>query len=196
MEDAGTLLRRLTASLGDRRAPVAAPAGARRAAVLVPVVGAREPALLLCERTHDVLEHKGEICFPGGSLEPHDRDAVAAALREAHEELGVSASDVEIVGLLGDVQTTSSNFVVTPVVGFLQRLPRLRPNRLEVSRWLLVSLAALQARGVERSFYCAAAGCSRVHYEYVVPGARIWGATARIVRSLLARPAAVEGVTR
>src|ERR1700681_2186914 len=77
----------------DRFAP------ARRAAVLVLIVGRDEPLqLVLFERPLEVAEHKGEICFPGGSIEAGDADAVSAALREASEELGIPPDDVEVLG--------------------------------------------------------------------------------------------------
>src|SRR5437879_12163370 len=97
-------------------------AGVRRAAVLVPLVSADDGLSLLCfERTHDVLEHKGEICFPGGSIDPVESGPVEAALREANEELGIEPGDVDVLGLLDDVHTTVSNYAITPVVGYIPR---------------------------------------------------------------------------
>ncbi len=158
----------------------------RPAAVLVPLLGSRaHPTLLLCERSTDVLEHKGEICFPGGSLEPHDRDAIDAALREAQEELALSRELVSVVGLLDDVETVVSNYTITPVVGYVEANPVLTPDPLEVSRTLVVPLLRLLEPGVEDSAPTEHGGVTRVRYTYIFDGNKVWGATARIVHSLL-----------
>ncbi len=158
----------------------------RPAAVLVPLLGSRvNPTLLLCERSTDVLEHKGEICFPGGSIERHDRGAVDAALREAQEELALSRELVSVLGLLDDVETTVSNYTITPVVGYVEGNPALLPDPLEVSRVLTVPLLRLLEPGVEVSAQTEYGGVIKMRYAYVFDGTKVWGATARIVHSLL-----------
>ena len=159
---------------------------ARRAAVLVPIVATGDGMRILCfERTHEVLEHKGEICLPGGSLEPHDDGPVAAALREAHEELGISADGVEVLGLLDDVHTVVSGYVITPVVGFMTAPPDVVPDALEVARPISVPLDMLLQEGVEAYELRAPDGTQRTIYAYQVGTDRIWGATARIIHGLL-----------
>ncbi|MBV8171983.1 MAG: CoA pyrophosphatase [Candidatus Eremiobacteraeota bacterium] len=161
--------------------------GTRSAAVLVTLAGADGDLSLVCfERTHEVAEHKGEICFPGGSVELADADAIDAALREAHEELGLPRDQVDVLGTLDDVHTSVSNYVITPVVGHLTHLPALVPDPLEVARPVVVALAELMKPGVEGVEWREWRGVQRKIYYYPVAGGRIWGATARIVHNLLA----------
>ncbi len=159
---------------------------ARRAAVLVPLVGEDAELQLICfERTHEVLEHKGEICFPGGSIEPHDADEADAALREAHEELGLPREAIEIIGSLDDVHTVASSYVITPIVGHLKTMPQLVLDPIEVARPVVVSLEQLRAPGAEGMEWREWRGTQRQIFHYPVSGGRIWGATGRILHDLL-----------
>jgi 8-oxo-dGTP pyrophosphatase MutT (NUDIX family) len=160
---------------------------ARLAAVLVLVAGAEEsPQLLLFERTMDVADHKGEICFPGGSIEEGDVDAVSAALREAREELGIEPADVDVLGCLDDVHTVGSNYVITPVVGSIEKMPALVPDSTEVARPIVIGVARLSAPGAWPLERIDIAGAMREFEAHRVEGGLIWGATARILRSFLA----------
>ena len=141
--------------------------------------------LVLFERTLDVAEHKGEICFPGGSIEAGDADAVSAALREAHEELGIRPNDVDVLGSLDDVHTARSNYVITPVVGSIDATPILIPDPVEVARPLVLSLDRLSAPGAWTIESIDVGGAVRDLEAHRVGDARIWGATARILRSFL-----------
>src|SRR5689334_19858430 len=119
--DASIAIEALQRRLGVRPRVEHHDEGARRAAVLIPIVSAPAGLQLLCfERTDEVLEHKGEICLPGGSIEEDDRDVVDAALREAREELGIDPASVRVLGLLDDVHTVVSNYIITPVAGFIK----------------------------------------------------------------------------
>jgi 8-oxo-dGTP pyrophosphatase MutT (NUDIX family) len=161
-------------------------ANARRAAVLVPLLASPTGLELLCfERTHEVLEHKGEICLPGGSIEAADAGPVEAALREANEELGIVGSDVDVLGLLDDVHTTVSNYVITPVVGYISSPPNVVCDALEVARPILVPVSALLMRGVEAYELRGPDGTLRTIYAYHIGEDRIWGATARIIHNML-----------
>jgi len=172
--------------LRDRFRTPLTDAGARRAAVLVPLVAAADGLEMLCfERTHEVLEHKGEICLPGGSIDPQDAGPVEAALREAHEELGIAAGDVDVLGLLDDVHTTVSNYVITPVVGYIAAPRAIVCDALEVARPINVPLSGLLSRGVESYELRTPDGTLRTIYAYHIGGDRIWGATARIIHSML-----------
>jgi 8-oxo-dGTP pyrophosphatase MutT (NUDIX family) len=93
------------ARLGARRRRVVAPGSLIRAAVLVPIVDRGEAALVFAQRTDRVGHHKGQISFPGGRVDPGDADDLAAALREAREEVGLDPPRVEPLGLLDDTET-------------------------------------------------------------------------------------------
>ena len=184
--DAATSIESLRARLGVRHRVEHHDVGARRAAVLVPIIATTDGLELLCfERTHEVLEHKGEICLPGGSVESDDRDDVQAALREAREELGIDPASVQVLGLLDDVHTTVSNYIITPVAGFIDAPPEVVCDPLEVARPIVVPIATLLSQGVEAYELRAPDGVARTIYAYHVGADRIWGATARIIHGLL-----------
>jgi len=159
---------------------------ARRAAVLVPIFPMHDGLQILCfERTHEVLEHKGEICLPGGSIDEEDAGATEAALREAREEVGIPPSSVDVLGFLDDVHTTVSNYVISPVVGYIASPPDVVPDALEVARPIAVPVRELLERGVERYELRGPDGKTHRIYAYHIGGDRIWGATARIIHGML-----------
>ena len=180
------VLATLRSQLHDRARSPNVAGEARRAAVLVPLVGEGDQLdLILFERSIDVAEHKGEICFPGGSAEPQDANPIETALREAEEELALPRSAVEVLGVLDGVPTNVSNYLITPVVGHVRDDPALVADRVEVARIIRVPVARLLAAGVESSAVTSYAGVSRLRYTYAFDGNRVWGATARILHSLL-----------
>ncbi len=168
------------AAASDERVP------ARRAAVLVLLVGCQEPLqLVLFERSLEVADHKGEICFPGGSIEEGDSDVVSAALREAWEELGIPPGDVAVLGCLDDVHTVKSNYVITPVVGHLQAMPVLIPDPMEVARPIVLALDSVTAPDAWKMERIDVGGAVREFEAHRIGDARIWGATARILRAFI-----------
>ena len=165
--------------------PGPAPAGLRRAAVLLPLVQARgDAALLLTKRSDAVETHKGQISFPGGVLEAGEspRDA---ALRETYEEIGVGSADVEVLGALGDEVTVVSGFLVTPFVGTLPYPYPFRPSPQEVRGIIEVPLRALLDPQNFRSETWDRGGRPVPVFFYTAGSEVIWGATARIIARFL-----------
>ena len=167
------------------RAPAAA-------SVLVAIVVRDEPTVLLTQRTDHLTDHPSQISFPGGRAEPGDADAVATALREAHEEIGLEASDVEVLGQL-PTYTTGTGFVVTPVIGLVRPDLRLRPDPGEVAEIFEVPLAWLMDPARHQRHAIELAGGRReflsIPWLGVDPDGRprrylIWGATAAMLRNL------------
>ena len=174
-------LRRALTAREPRRPHVT---GARAAAVLVPIVGIPEPTLILTLRTDTVRSHKGQISFPGGSIDPGDPSAEAAALREAHEEIGLDPASVRILGELDTTPTFVSGFVITPVVGWIDRPPSLEPNPAEVAEVLEVPISALtESARVEPGF--SLAGRTYPTEAWLWKDHAVWGITARLLGLLL-----------
>ena len=153
------------------------------AAVLVPVVIHDEPTVLLTERSSDLKHHAGQISFPGGRLEPGDDDAIAAALRETQEEVGLEPERVEIIGYL-DKYLTITGYSVTPVIGFVTPGFELRLDKTEVRSTFEVPLSYLmnpENHKRERYQFNAASV-----YVYSIPfeSHNIWGATAAMLVGL------------
>jgi len=160
--------------------------GERQAAVLVPFVGAAgEPTLLFIRRAEGLDVHSGQVAFPGGNRDPEDAGPVATALREAQEEVGLAPAEVEVLGLLPDVVTMTTGYCITGVVALLAAGAVPRPDRREVAEAFTVRLAALADPAVYREEVRTVNGPTRrVPYFDVAPHL-IWGATGRVVRTLL-----------
>ncbi|MEA2507019.1 MAG: hypothetical protein QOH48_1637 [Actinomycetota bacterium] len=158
--------------------------GARDAAVLIPIVGGPSPTLLFTVRTDTVSSHKGQISFPGGSVDPRDLSLEAAALREANEELGIPPADVRILGRLDSVPTFVSGYVIHPFVGWLEELPQLEPSSAEVASVMQVPVGDL-GNDIRAEPGAAHLGRSYPTESWIWRDQVIWGATARIIRLLL-----------
>jgi 8-oxo-dGTP pyrophosphatase MutT (NUDIX family) len=110
---------------------------------LSPVDGADDLELVLVQRPHSMRTHAGQVALPGGAVDPGDPDGVAAALREAHEEVGLDPASVRVLGSLDRSYIPVSNFDVLPVVGLWDGRSALRPNPGEVAGILRPSLRQL-----------------------------------------------------
>ncbi len=161
------------------------PAGAlTAAAVLVPLIEAPEGfRVLFTRRTEHLSNHAGQISFPGGRCEPGDRDAIACALRETEEEIGLDRRFVTIFGRL-DPYVTVTGFRIEPVVGFVAPGFTLRPDADEVAEVFEVPLDFLLDPRNHRRDSGMRNGIQR--YWYAIPYGRhnIWGATAGMLMNL------------
>jgi 8-oxo-dGTP pyrophosphatase MutT (NUDIX family) len=158
--------------------------GTKDAAVLVPLHGDPLTAVFT-ERRADLRRHAGEISFPGGRQDEPDEDLRMTALREAEEEIGLPAAEVELVGALPPVGTFVTGYRIYPFVG------RIPPGRVwtlqesEVAQVLEFSLPELVAGHEMKRL--VRKGVPIKTPTYTVDGHLIWGATGRIVQSLLER---------
>jgi len=156
-----------------------------QAAVLVPVTDRAEPGVILTQRTDSMRRHAGQVAFPGGRLDPGE-DPVAAALREAEEEIGLPRSVVTIAGV-ADRYRTVTGYEVTPVVAVVPPDLVFVRSEAEVAEVFEVPLGFVldMANHVEATVEWQ--GRDRHYYEISFDGRRIWGATAAMIVNLSRR---------
>lgn len=156
------------------------------AAVLVPIVDRPEPGLILTLRTETVRRHAGQIAFPGGRIDPQDESPIAAALREAWEEIALPVDTVTIVGT-ADRYRTVTGYDVTPVLGVVPPDLPLVAQPDEVAAIFEVPLHHMldPAHQIVRTAIWQ--GQERRYYEIEWQGRRIWGATAAMIVNLTRR---------
>ncbi len=159
--------------------------GLTPAAVLVPLFRKEgSHHVLFTKRTDLVKSHKGEISFPGGVFDESDRTLKATALRESYEEIGVKATDLEILGCLDDVITVT-NYLVRPFVGFLPYPYPFVISPKEIDEIIQIPLLALFERDRFDQKIIQSQGRERVIYTYRYGRHVIWGATAWILKQFL-----------
>ncbi len=155
------------------------------AAVLIAVTDRTEPGLLLTVRREHLRTHAGQIAFPGGRVD-RGEGAVAAAVREAQEELGLDPAEVEIIGELEDYRTITG-YVVTPVLGVIPPDLRLAPHEHEVADWFEAPLNYLVDPANRQLETAVFAGRERRYWLIEWRNKRIWGATAAMLVNLSRR---------
>jgi 8-oxo-dGTP pyrophosphatase MutT (NUDIX family) len=166
--------------------PVPAALGALKAAVLLPILAAKEPRLLFTRRTESLAKHSGQVSFPGGRSEEGDLSAIGTALRETFEEIGIASNYITVVGYL-DRYLTGTGFDIQPVVGMLSEGFMLAPDPREVAHVFEVPLAFLLDPANRRREERQIGGRLRRFYAFHYGGHEIWGATAAIVVDLAER---------
>ena len=155
----------------------------RPAAVLVPVVDHAEPGVLLTMRTSELPSHANQIAFPGGKIDSGDASPLAAALREAQEEIGLDAALIEPIGYL-DLYLTFTGFRILPVVARVIPNYQLRINASEVADAFEVPLAFVMDEANHARKSRDWKGVTRHYYEMPFGERYIWGVTAGILRNL------------
>ena len=177
----------------SRHQPRVAPEMGRPAAVLVPLLPRPDGLhLLFTERSPSLKTHAGQVSFPGGSIDPGDGSARAAALREAEEEVGLDPAHARVVGVLDDCPTFVTGFVITPVVAVIAPEQFVLGGRYpwRASAGEVVALHELPLAGFcdpanLRIEQREAQGFVYELFWYTVQGTTVWGATARILHQLV-----------
>lgn len=157
----------------------------RPAAVLAAITDRERPGFLLIHRPSNMRSHPGQVAFPGGKIDPGE-DAVEAALREAHEELGINSRDVTVIGT-SDVYRTGSGYAITPVIAVVPPDLQLNPSPTEVAAWFEapVDFVFDAANHTQHSAHWQ--GAERRYIEILWQEHRIWGVTAGIIANLARR---------
>jgi 8-oxo-dGTP pyrophosphatase MutT (NUDIX family) len=168
-----------------RPMPVEFPGGRRSAVLIALFPGERGAEVVLTRRSQGLRNHRGEISFPGGRLDPGETP-VDAALREAHEEVALDPALVTVVGELDQIATMVSHSLIVPVVGTLDRRPQLRASAGEVDRILTAPLVDLLDAEVYREERWGLAPLDRAIHFFELEDETVWGATGRILVQLLA----------
>lgn len=158
----------------------------REAAVLIPITDRPDPGVILTQRPDWLRSHAGQVAFPGGKIDAEDANAIAAALREAEEELAMPREHVTVLGE-ADIYHTGSGYRIAPVVGIIPPDLPLIANPEEVSDWFEVPLTfLLDPTNLERKKGIWQ-GQNRHYYDMTWQGRRIWGVTAGIIANLARR---------
>ena len=170
----------IVGDLPDERAAASVPA-----AVLIGVTERPEPGVILTVRRDHMRTHAGQIAFPGGRIDPGE-NAVAAALREAWEEIGLDPESTQIVAEL-DGYRTVTGYAVTPVLAVVAPDQPLSPHEHEVADWFEAPLDFILDPANQQRKSALFQGRERQYYEIVWNDRRIWGATASMIVNLSRR---------
>jgi 8-oxo-dGTP pyrophosphatase MutT (NUDIX family) len=158
----------------------------RPAAVLVPIIDRSAPTVLLTLRTAELASHAGQVAFPGGKIDPSDESPVAAAMREAKEEIGLAPTLIEPIGYL-DLYLTFSGFRIVPTVARVKQEFTLTLNPWEVTETFEVPLDFLMTPSNHQRKTRDWKGIAREYYAIPFENRYIWGITAGILRNLYDR---------
>lgn len=154
------------------------------AGVLVPIIHDKnELNVLFTERTTHLKHHAGQISFPGGRMEPGDRDLAATTLRETREEIGLPAKQITLLGSLEPL-LSSTGFLVTPFIGLLIKIPPLKIDPFEVARVFTAPLNFVLDPVNQNKEEIIFKGKPRTIYTINYQGNKIWGLTAAILLKL------------
>ncbi|MGD0795526.1 MAG: CoA pyrophosphatase [Dehalococcoidales bacterium] len=156
-------------------------------AVLIPLYQEQgQYYIVFIKRTDIVKTHKGQVSFPGGGRDSCDKTLRDTAIREACEEIGLRAEDIDVIGELDDEITTTSNYIVTPFVAMIPWPYKFTIEKAEVDEIISVPVSALLDRAnIRPAIETLDGGIVVDSYNYLYQGKIIWGATARILQKFL-----------
>lgn len=141
--------------------------------------------VIFTKRSQKVKCHKGEISFPGGTVDRDDTDLLHTALREGAEEIGLASHDVTILGRLDDVLTVTTGFIITTYVGIIPYPYAFRINKDEIAKLIFVPLQVLAKECRVKVSNVPGNGKEVTAYSFYLKDYIIWGATARILKQLM-----------
>ena len=145
---------------------------------------AKSISLVFIRRSEKLANHPGNIAFPGGHKDPEDANLIETAMREAHEEIALDRNNIEIIGMLDDEETITSNYVITPVLAFINQR-KFKAQENEVSEILTVPLEHLLDPENNKPASYEYEGRQYNFTDYFFENDKIWGATSRILTKLL-----------
>jgi 8-oxo-dGTP pyrophosphatase MutT (NUDIX family) len=186
LADPDTLPKRGDHDLDPVLSAIAAVRPIKPAAVLIPVVERDEPMVLLTQRAVHLPDHAGQIAFPGGKIDKGDATPMAAALREADEEIGLADKYIEPIGYL-DLYLTTLGYRIVPTLARVRPGFSLALNRSEVDDTFEVPLAFLMEATNHQRHSREWQGMTRTYYAIPFGERYIWGVTAGILRNLYER---------
>lgn len=155
------------------------------AAVLIAITDRAQPGVILTVRREHLRTHAGQIAFPGGRQDPGE-DAITAALREAHEEILLRSTAVDVIGSI-EPYATVTGYIVTPVLGVIQPDLPLQAHEHEVADWFEAPLEYVLDPANQNERSALFQGKTRQYYEIMWNERRIWGATAAMIVNLARR---------
>ncbi|BBN82066.1 coenzyme A pyrophosphatase [Pseudoalteromonas sp. A25] len=157
----------------------------KSSAVLMPLIEQNgQAALLFCKRAAYLKHHPSQLCFPGGKAEPQDCNLIMTALRETHEELGITPEQITPLGTLS-LHATLTGFSILPVVARLAPNTQWHTESLEVEHAFTISIAQLSLESNWHTYELQLAGKSRSLPGFITPHGLLWGATASLVKNFI-----------
>lgn len=173
-------------ALSDERGFIKDLDSLRSAAVLIAITDRPEPGVILVQRPDYMRSHPGQVAFPGGKIDPEDKDAIHAALREAEEEVSLNPKLVDIIGPT-DRYHSGSGFNIQPILGVIPPDLPLVPCPEEVDDWFEAPLNFVLDPKNQNAHVGEWRGAKREYYQINWEGRRIWGITAGILVNLSKR---------
>lgn len=126
--------------------------------------------------------HSGQIAFPGGKMDLEDTDLSITALRETEEEIGVDRNQITLLGKLTDLYIPPSNFMVSPYLGYVENVPKFKPDPKEVDRIILSPLEHILQKDTRKQGLVQGSGGFRMNAPYFdIESEMVWGATAMML---------------